>query len=138
MAAMVFNPAWMNFIRSLLHFQVHGSLYTMIARERRKGEYSIEGFLRNCHKINSLMHRTLPSMKPFSLGFCSSPLPWLSMLPSWVLCWHLLYSQLVEKTLVLLRLSHKTFSPSALSMGDLIHSFTEMLPTVQGLQHLYP
>lgn len=36
MAATAFNPAWMDFIRSLLHFQVHGSLYTMMAKKRQR------------------------------------------------------------------------------------------------------
>jgi len=48
MAATVFSPAWMDFIRSLLHFQVHGSLYTMMAEERKKGtECSVAVLLTN-------------------------------------------------------------------------------------------
>lgn len=36
---MVFNPACMNFIRSLLHFQVHGNLYTIMAEKEQKEDF---------------------------------------------------------------------------------------------------
>lgn len=108
-AATVFNPAWMDFIRNLLHFQVHGSLYTMMAGKRQKGTECVCVFS-NQHKMNSLTHWTLPSMKPSSLGFGFSSLACLSVVPSWTL---LLVSSLLptcDWTWVPPRLSPRTFS----------------------------
>ena len=86
-AATAFSPAWMDFIRSLLHFQVHGSLYTTTAGERRRrtkcGLVGVFLFIstqgKHCDTPNTPFHETLFSCLLLLL------LPRLSRVSSWAL-----------------------------------------------------
>lgn len=54
--AVAFNPACMNFIRSLLHFQVQGNLYTIIADERRETRF--QALSDNFFQLLIIMHNS--------------------------------------------------------------------------------